>query len=531
MDNVLVLAARQGFSSQYDLEIVTLKYSSTGHLLWLRTFDGSTHAIDFPNRLGVDSAGNVYVTGLTYGRISDRDLVVLAYDPSGALLWKRIFDHGLSDGPRDMVVDSAGTVYLTGWSRSHASGMDILTLAYDASGNLLWERHVDGPGGGDDFGMALELDRTGRLVVTGSVGVTGSGSAFATTCYDLAGKVLWSRLYDPSTGDDAPSDLALDGQGNVFVTGSCEEFAGAARFRGVTVAYDASGNQRWVRRHGVSSPVTAGSFIAADASGDLVLAGSGRGLRTLKLDGGGRLLWERVYSEEGWAWALALDASGRAFVVGSGKDNGTPPMIAMSYDTQGNRLWSEVLGGSVQWLSTYGFTLALDSREHLLLAGQVQVAGSYDARGTTLAYRPTCDASIEIYCTAKPSSQGCAPTIALLDAPSATKGVGSTLEARDLIAGQVGLFLHGTSGAASTPFHGGFLCLSGPWTRHLPRSTGGSGTACAGALEEDLNAYIASGVDPRLVAGATVYVQAWSRDPGDPTLDSLSDAVAALICP
>ena len=50
-------------------------------------------------------------------------------------------------------------------------------------------------------------------------------------------------------------------------------------------------------------------------------------------------------------------------------------------------------------------------------------------------------------------------------------------------------------------------------------------------LSEDLNAYIASGADPALVAGATVWLQAWSRDPSDPFGDSLSNALSALICP
>ena len=420
VDNVLVLAAKQGLSSKYDFEIATLKYSSTGELLWSRVFDGSTHFIDSPRRLGVDAAGNVYVTGWTYGRISDWDFVVLAYDPSGALLWKRTFDRGLIDGALDMVVDGSGYVYLTGHSQAQATGMDLLTVAYDPSGNLLWERRVDGPGGGDDHGLALELDGSGRILVTGSVALTGSGSAYATICYDLAGTTLWTRLYDASSGDDTPSDLALDGQGNVFVTGSCEESAGAGRFRGVTVAYDANGTQRWVRRHGGVSPaVTAASRIAADASGNLVLAGGGRGLRTLKLDGAGRLLWERVYPDEGWAWALALDAYGRAFVVGSGDSTGTGPGIAMCYDTQGNRLWSEVLGGSTPWSTSRGFTIDLDSMGRLLLAGEAKpMVGSSAGQCATLVYRPTCDVFIDVYCSAKTSSQGCTPSIALLDAPT-----------------------------------------------------------------------------------------------------------------
>jgi hypothetical protein len=50
-------------------------------------------------------------------------------------------------------------------------------------------------------------------------------------------------------------------------------------------------------------------------------------------------------------------------------------------------------------------------------------------------------------------------------------------------------------------------------------------------FSEDFNAYIASGADPALVAGATVNVQHWSRDPAASFGDRLSNAVTAVIAP
>jgi hypothetical protein len=45
----------------------------------------------------------------------------------------------------------------------------------------------------------------------------------------------------------------------------------------------------------------------------------------------------------------------------------------------------------------------------------------------------------------------------------------------------------------------------------------------------DFNAWIASGVDPALVAGQTAYVQAWFRNSASGS--QLSDALALLIGP
>ena len=33
------------------------------------------------------------------------------------------------------------------------------------------------------------------------------------------------------------------------------------------------------------------------------------------------------------------------------------------------------------------------------------------------------------------------------------------------------------------------------------------------------------------IAGATFWIQAWSRDPGDAFGDSLSNALSAVVCP
>ncbi len=46
-----------------------------------------------------------------------------------------------------------------------------------------------------------------------------------------------------------------------------------------------------------------------------------------------------------------------------------------------------------------------------------------------------------------------------------------------------------------------------------------------------MNVHIASGADPGLIAGASVWIQHWSRDPVDPFGNSPSDAVSAVVCP
>ena len=137
--------------------------------------------------------------------------------------------------------------------------------------------------------------------------------------------------------------------------------------------------------------------------------------------------------------------------------------------------------------------------------------------------------SISLYCTAKTSSSGCLPAIVTSGSPSAGAGSGFHVTAVQVERGKTGLLFYGTNGAASQPLQGGFLCVQPPLKRLPAQSSGGSGP-CSGTLDYDFNAWIASGADPALVAGATVHAQFWFRDPLSPSGTGLSGGVAFTLC-
>ena len=98
-----------------------------------------------------------------------------------------------------------------------------------------------------------------------------------------------------------------------------------------------------------------------------------------------------------------------------------------------------------------------------------------------------------------------------------------------------GLFFYGLNGQIGAPFQGGFLCVKNPIKRSSVQSSNGNPPPndCSGTYAVDFNALIAAGSDPDLVAGAQVWLQYWSRDPGfaPPDNTGLTDALAATICP
>ncbi len=144
----------------------------------------------------------------------------------------------------------------------------------------------------------------------------------------------------------------------------------------------------------------------------------------------------------------------------------------------------------------------------------------------------SCDVtSPTVYCQGTQGASGCAPVISFQGQPSASAGSGFLLCGDQLVGGQTALVLYSTSGSEAHRLLGGYLCMELPARRASQMPTNGASMACDGSIAFDMNAWIAGGTDPLLVAGAAGYSQVWCRDPADPLGGVLSDAVAFLIEP
>jgi len=66
-----------------------------------------------------------------------------------------------------IAVDDAGNVYVTGRSANYWDN-DYVTVKYDASGVEQWVARYNGPGYDNDHAWAIALDGAGNVYVTGS---------------------------------------------------------------------------------------------------------------------------------------------------------------------------------------------------------------------------------------------------------------------------------------------------------------------------------------------------------------------------
>lgn len=148
---------------------------------------------------------------------------------------------------------------------------------------------------------------------------------------------------------------------------------------------------------------------------------------------------------------------------------------------------------------------------------------------------------VATYCTAKPNSLGCLPTIRASGFPSATEAVGFEVSCTNARNGKPGLLMYSVSGPDAQPFSGGTLCLATPIRRTPGQNSGGNPAPfndCSGVLRLDMNTFgrglLGSNPLPALsVVGTVVHCQWWGRDQGFPAPNNtmLSGGLRYTICP
>src|SRR5262249_13007209 len=175
-----------------------------------------------------------------------------------------------------------------------------------------------------DSASAIAVDGNGNVVVTGSP---------ATIKYSGAGVALWTNV--------GGQRLAVDGSGNVIVLAS----DAISKYSGVGVPL-------WTNLYNGSRVVA----LAVDGSGNvfetgsLVGSGSGEDYATIKYSGAGASLWTNRYHGPGYgdnaAAAMTVDASGNVVVTGySYASNGYADYATIKYSNTGVPLWTNRYDG------------------------------------------------------------------------------------------------------------------------------------------------------------------------------------------
>jgi hypothetical protein len=326
-----------------EFDYATIAYSQAGLPLWTNRYSGvgnnyDDYGVQVPS-MAVDGRGNVIVTGYAHSDWTNSHYVTIQYSGAGVAVWTNRYRpsndvaHGYA-----VAVDRSGNVFVTGTSgnglRRPGSGYQAgyATIAYSGAGVPLWTNRYNGRGGfGAADPAAIAVDGEGNAIVTGTSNDDFDGARYVTVKYSGAGTALWTNVY-PSRGFDfrtSATAMAVDGSGNVFVTGYV--FGDGGSYDYATVAYSGTGAQLWTNFYdGLWHGDDYASAVAADNSGNVFVTGYenfGQAYATIAYSVAGVPLWTNRYSGGGpnlplTKSSLAVSPDGAIYVTGASGGNG-----------------------------------------------------------------------------------------------------------------------------------------------------------------------------------------------------------------
>jgi uncharacterized delta-60 repeat protein len=359
---------------------------------WVARYNGPARGSDVATAVAVDGSGNVYVTGGSKGSGTDYDYATIKYNANGKQLWVKRYDgpaHGW-DYAQAIAVDGSGNVHVTGYVTVSSTDRDYSTIKYNANGKQLWVARYEGPGKGYDYARAIAVDGSGNVYVTGYVTVSSTDYDYATIKYDANGKQLWVKRYNgPANGFDDAQAIAVDGSDNVYVTGGSEGSGTGGDH--ATIKYNTNGKQLWTQRYSGSGNRKDNAYaIAVDGSGNVYITGYvtvssvNYDYATIKYNANGKQIWAKKYNgpANGFddAYAVAVDGSGNTYVTGVSTGSGTGLDYAtVKYNTNGKQLWAQRYNGPGNMDDT-AKAIAVDA------SGTIYVTGMSEGSGTDLDY-------------------------------------------------------------------------------------------------------------------------------------------------
>lgn len=380
--------------------------------------------------------------------------------------WSISMGANISDVGRDVCVDVNGNSWVvgsfygtvdfntgTGTNNLSATHFDAFILKSNAAGDFIWVGKIGGIN--DDFIFGICTDSDGNIYIAGHVQTSadldpGSGS-YPYNCsandqdifiekLDNNGNVIWIKTIG-GLGDDHGNSIALDGDGNVLVTGGFEETVdfdpGAGVFNltgeGYAEAYilklDNDGNFIWAKSFG-GTVGDAGYSIHADSDNNILATGyfmdtcdfdTGTGIDiqiatgdwdifTIKLNSNGDFIWARTFggSSLDAGEDVSTDSDNNVYTVGRFQNSadidpgsgiqtlysiGGLDGFVQKLDENGNFVWAFRMGSS--YFDLYE-NIVIDQEDNIFLSGEYAFTVDFDP-GPGILFHTSTPAEWDIF--------------------------------------------------------------------------------------------------------------------------------------
>lgn len=383
-------------SSNGSADIFIQKRDSDGNLIWVRSFGSNSNYGDVIHSITLDAFGNTYAIGEFKGIVDldpgmeeanftasgDYDIYILKLDPDGNYIWARTFGGSSEDNGRDIMVDTFGNLYVTGYFFGSADFdpganseilssegyADAFVLKLNSDGEFIWARSF---GGAEyDYSMNINVDATGAAYTTGYfseeadfnpgeeeyiLSSQGSSDVFVHKL-DSNGTFQWAKSFGGFWNDDS-FDAVLDDNGDLYVSGTFSD----------TVDFDPG----------------EGTFeLNAIGSTDAFIQ---------KLSSEGELIWVKGFGGqyEDVIYSICMDDDGGIYTIGDfeGTVDFDPGEGVENYTALSQDIFIQKLNsvGEFEWArpivgqnSNYGIAIATDNSQNIFATGFFAATADFD---------------------------------------------------------------------------------------------------------------------------------------------------------
>ena len=308
-----------GLSKIGTLDFIFSKFDLAGNRLWTINKGLSGLIVKPIGRHGIDSQGNLYVTGYTSGNlcgtglVGTNDLFVFKISTEGSFIYcKSLGVAGGSIVAYNIVLDSSDNIYITGTSNAAFGGntltglLDIFLVKLDSNGNHLWTKQF-GAVNAQTYPYGINVDSSGNVYLAGhcwgslfGYAEIGTYDAFVSK-FDPSGNLLKSYSTGAAGVGTAFRDVVLDANGNVYTFGYTEGSINGNTLSGTNDAlilkFDSSLNVLWTKQFGGGATRGYGGLI--DSENNVYMTGHTTGSLPGHTLIGARDFWLVKYDSNG----------------------------------------------------------------------------------------------------------------------------------------------------------------------------------------------------------------------------------------
>ena len=226
-----------------------------------------------------------------------------------------------------------------------------------------------------DYATDLAVDKEGNVYVTGYSTNMPHGTDYYTIKYDADGNEIWSEYFNGEVnGDDLAQKIALDSEGNVYVGGSST--GAATGYDIVIVKYNNQGQQQWAARF--DGPLHNRDYLGnmkVDESRNVYFTSMYENhVATVKMNSEGIQQWTAYYiglGDHAFPTAMDTDSRGNVYIAVADKKYESEHHKAyttIKYDPEGFQEWEAHYTESD---SSYDYpnAIAVDKAENVYVTG------------------------------------------------------------------------------------------------------------------------------------------------------------------